>query len=67
MYGIFTVDGKLEPKSNQKYDDWLRLNYPGCGIRDLRDLKVEASKSEITLEKVIEINRYKKLVIWKKE
>ena len=71
MYGIFTVDGKLESKDNQDYDARLRQNYPGCGIRDLQDLKAEASKSEIALEEVIDLSREvandRKLLVWKKE
>ena len=70
MYGWFSVDGKLESESNQDYDAMLRQNYPGCGIRDLRDLKAEASKSNITLEEVIDLSREvardRKLLIWKK-
>ena len=73
IYGSFSVDGKLESKSKQEYNARLRLNHPGCGIRDLRDLKVEASKSEITLEEVIDLKTFKypfedrKLLVWKKE
>ena len=71
MYGILKMNGKLESKRNQDYDARLRLNYPGCGIRDLRDLKLEASKSEITLEEVIDLSREdakdRKLLVWKKE
>ena len=71
MYGSFSVDGKLESESNQDYDATLRQNYPGCGIRDLQDLKAEAFKSEITLEEVIDLSREnagdRKLLVWKKE
>ena len=49
MYGPFAVDGKLEPKSNQEFDTTLKLNNSKWGIRDLRDLEAEASRSEITL------------------
>ena len=71
MYGSFSVDGKLESKINEEYDASLRLNHPGCGLRDLRDLKAEASKSKITLEEVIDLSREvakdRKLLVWKKE
>ena len=67
MYGPFAVDGKLEPKSNQEFDTTLKLNNAEWGIRDLRDLEAEASRSEITLEQVIDLPANNKLVIWKKE
>ena len=67
MYGPFAVDGKLEPKSNQEFDSTLKLNNSEWGIRDLRDLEAEASRSEITLEQVIDLPANNKLVIWKKE
>ena len=70
MYGIFKVDGNLESESNQEYDARLRQNYPGCGIRDLQDLKAEASKSFIALEEVIDLStavaRDRKLLVWRK-
>ena len=71
MYGSFSVDGELESTRNQEYDASLRLNHPGCGIRDLWDLKAEASKSEIILEEVMDLSREtakdRKLLVWKKE
>ena len=71
IYGGFSVDGKLESKFYQDYNARLRLNHPGCGIRDLGDLKAEASKSGITLEEVIDLSRAvagdSKLLVWKKE
>ena len=45
----------------------LKLNNAEWGIRDLRDLEAEASRSEITLEQVIDLPANNKLVIWKKE
>ena len=49
MYEPFAVDDKLELKSNQEFDTTLKLNNSEWGIRDLRDLEAEASRSEITL------------------
>ena len=67
MYKPFAVDDKLELKSNQEFDTTLKLNNSEWGIRDLRDLEAEASRSEITLEQVIDLPANNKLVIWKKE
>jgi len=67
MYGPFAMDGVLEPKSNQEFDTTLKLNNSEWGIRDLRDLEAEASRSEINLEHVIDLPANNKLVIWKKE
>ena len=70
MYGPFAVDGKLEPKSNQEFDTTLKLNNSEWGIRDLRDLKAEASKSYIALEEVIDLStavaKDRKLLVWRK-
>ena len=67
MYGPFAIDGVLEPKSNQEFDTTLKMNNSEWGIRDLRDLEAEASRSEINLVEVIDLPANNKLVIWKKE
>ena len=65
MYGPFAVNGTLEPKSNQEFDAALKLNNPEWGIRDLKDLEAEASRSNIVLEEVIDLPANNKLVVWK--
>ena len=67
MYGPFAQNGILEPKSNQEFDTTLKMNNSEWGIRDLRDLEAEASRSEINLVEVIDLPANNKLVIWKKE
>ena len=67
MYGPFANDGVLEPKSNKEFDATLKLNNPDWGIRDLRDLEGEASRSDIVLQEVIDLPANNKLVIWKRE
>ena len=67
LYGPFAIDGVLEPKSNQEFDTTLKMNNSEWGIRDLRDLEAEASRSEINLVEVIDLPANNKLVIWKKE
>ena len=52
---------------NKEFDATLKMNNPEWGIRDLRDLEAEASRSEIILEKVVDLPANNKLVIWKKE
>ena len=65
MYGPFAQNGILEPKSNQEFDAALKLNNPEWGIRDLNDLEAEASRSNISLEEVIDLPANNKLVVWK--
>ena len=65
MYGPFAMDGKLEPKSNEEFDKNLRLNNPDWGIRDLKHLEAEASRSDIYLEEVLDLPANNKLVIWR--
>lgn len=65
LYGPFAIDGVLEPKSNQEFNNSLMLNNPEWGIRDLRLVEAEASRSDITLLEVIDMPANNKLVVWK--
>ena len=65
--GYIGIRTRYYVKSNQEFDTTLKLNNSEWGIRDLRDLEAEASRSEITLEQVIDLPANDKLVIWRKE
>lgn len=67
MYGPFAINGILEPKSNQEFDTTLKLNNAEWGIRDLKDLEAEASRSDIHLVEILDLPANNKLVIWKRE
>ena len=67
MYGPFAVDGVLEPKSNVEFDTTLKMNNPEWGIRDLRQVEAEASRSDIKLLEVQNLPANNKLVIWQRD
>ena len=65
MYGPFAINGVLEPKSNQEFDKTLKMNNPQWGIRDLNELEVEASRSQLYLLEVMEMPANNKILLFK--
>ena len=65
MYGPFAINGVLEPKSNQEFDKTLKMNNPQWGIRDLNELEVEASRSQLYLLEVMEMPANNKILVFK--
>lgn len=67
MYGPFAVDGVLRPDSNVRFDRSLRQNNPEWGIRDVRDLEMEAGRNSLALEAVHEMPANNKILVWQKQ
>jgi len=60
------LDGTLEPESNRSFDQNLRGMNVEWGIRDIRDLEVEAAREQLELVKVVDMPANNKMLIFKK-
>ena len=60
------MDGTLEPESNRSFDQNLRGMNVEWGIRDIRDLEVEAAREQLELVKVVDMPANNKMLIFKK-
>jgi len=65
-YGPYASDGVLTPDSNRQFDESLKLRDENWGIRDIEDLKKEAEKNGIVLEKIHDMPANNKLLAWRK-
>jgi len=65
-YGPYSLDGTLEPESNRSFDQNLRGMNVEWGIRDIRDLEVEAAREQLELVKVVDMPANNKMLIFKK-
>ena len=65
-YGPYACDGILEPESNIQFDRNLRAQNPEWGIRDIRDLEVEAEKCGLQKVSVEDMPANNKIIVWNK-
>lgn len=65
-YGPYSLDGVLEPESNQNFDQSLRGMNIEWGIRDIRDLQTEAAREGLELIKVVDMPANNKMLIFRK-
>ncbi len=49
LYGPFNYNGKFTSESNQRFDQWLKNDNPGKGIRDFEAVNELASKTKLEL------------------
>ena len=66
-YGPFSIDGKLHPESNIKFDKSLKSRDPEWGIRDITDLRKIGQECNIILSKIHEMPANNKTLIWIKQ
>lgn len=65
-YGPYSLDGVLEPESNQNFDQSLRGMNEEWGIRDIRDLEGEAARERLELIKVVDMPANNKMLIFQR-
>lgn len=66
LYGPFNFGGKFTSESNRQFDSQLRTSDPQMGLRDLSDLEVLASESNMFLEQKIAMPANNFLLVFKK-
>lgn len=65
-YGAYSIDGKLSPESNIRFDESLKSQNPEWGIRDLRELQLLAKSNNIYLIEIVDMPANNKTIIWQK-
>jgi len=53
LYGPFHYHGEPTSKSNARFDEWLKDEDPGMGIRDIDDIQALAGRCGLALEEDI--------------
>lgn len=62
VYGPFAVNGKIEPKSNQDFNESLRARNSQWGLRDVRMLTRLAEKNGLHLKQIIDMPANNKIL-----
>ncbi len=66
IYGPFNKDGKFNSDSNRDFDYALRQEDPEMGIRDLKDLTIEADKNGLTYETEVAMPANNRIVLFRR-
>ena len=67
LYGPFMRDGKHTAESNAVFDASLRSRDPAWGVRDLRDVQMQAEQRAFALEKTVQMPANNLTVIFRRE
>ncbi|XP_066254809.1 UPF0585 protein CG18661 isoform X2 [Euwallacea similis] len=65
-YGPYANEGMLQPQSNINFDQGLRRQNSKWGVRDIKDLKEDASKHGVSLRHIYELPANNKCLVWQK-
>ena len=66
LYGPFACDALHTSASNAAFDQSLRAQDPGMGVRDLRDLERLAAGGAMALEDDIAMPANNRILVWRK-
>lgn len=66
LYGPFKYDGRFTSDSNERFDQWLKNQYPHQGIRDFESVDSLARNSGFNLVKDYAMPANNQLLVWEK-
>ncbi|MDH5571283.1 MAG: class I SAM-dependent methyltransferase [Gammaproteobacteria bacterium] len=66
LYGPFNFHGEFSSKSNEEFDQWLKLRNPDSGIRDIDDLVDLGCIHKLRLVQNYEMPVNNRLLVWQK-
>jgi cyclopropane fatty-acyl-phospholipid synthase-like methyltransferase len=64
LYGPFNIGGRYTAPSNERFDQWLKSQDPGMGVRDLDWLSELAAGAGLRLEEVVDMPADNKTLVW---
>ena len=64
LYGPFNIGGRYTAPSNEQFDQWLRSQDPGMGVRDLDWLSELAAGAGMRLHEVVDMPADNKTLVW---
>lgn len=65
-YGPYAENGALEPESNVRFDQQLRMQNPEWGVRDIRDLRHLAVQNGLQLAEKVSLPANNKLLVFRR-
>ncbi|WP_019626392.1 DUF938 domain-containing protein [Thioalkalivibrio sp. ALJT] len=65
LYGPFAHDGAHTAASNARFDQMLRAQDPGMGVRDRADLDALAAAAGLESESVIDLPANNQILLWR--
>ncbi|SFP90612.1 Protein of unknown function [Nitrosomonas cryotolerans] len=65
-YGPFNVNGQFTSQSNARFDAELRMRNPESGIRDMKELVIQAEAQGLWLEADHPMPANNRLLVWRK-
>ena len=66
LYGPFSHDGSHTAESNARFDQMLRAQDPGMGVRDCADLDALAARHGLEPEAVIDMPANNQIRLWRR-
>lgn len=66
LYGPFAHDGAHTAESNARFDQMLRAQDPGMGVRDRADLDALATAAGLAPEAVIDLPANNQILLWRR-
>ena len=66
LYGPFAHDGSHNAESNARFDQMLRAQDPGMGVRDRADLDALAARHGLEPEAVIDLPANNQIRLWRR-
>lgn len=66
LYGPFNYNGKFTSDSNERFEQWLKADDPGKGIRDFEAINVLAGMAELRLVNDHTMPANNRLLHWQK-
>ncbi|HKX54463.1 MAG TPA: DUF938 domain-containing protein [Xanthomonadales bacterium] len=67
LYGPFNVNGEFTSASNQQFDQQLKLQKPGMGLRDVAELENLAQQRQMYLEQQIAMPANNQVLVFRKQ
>ncbi len=67
LYGPFNIGGRYTAPSNARFDQWLRAQDPGKGVRDLEWLEELGRNAGLALMQAIDMPADNKMLHWVRE
>jgi len=64
LYGPFNIGGQYTAESNERFDQWLKVQDPRMGVRDLDWLVDLASATGLQLQEVVDMPADNKTLVW---
>jgi SAM-dependent methyltransferase len=67
LYGPFHIDGRPTAPSNARFDQWLRAQDPGMGVRDVVWLQELGQRAGLALAQTVDMPADNKILCWTRE